>query len=820
VTRGIVRTRRALVNAPSERNRRDVHRTPKTCKYPYMLYLRWTQVLPVVVYSAKTYLGAASKTLDMFKLDHLEISGFKSFVDPVSIRFTGSLNSIVGPNGCGKSNVADAVTWVLGERSAKSLRAERMEDVIFNGSRSRKPLGMAEVTLTLHADSSIEQAQDGQLVIGRRIFRSGESTYLINGKVARLKEIKDLLMGTGLGIRAYSVIEQGKIDAILSGKPQERRRLLEEAAGITKYKQRKRIAEIKLEEAVANMERIDDIVSEVERLLRSLKRQANAARRYGDRRSEHDDLHRKVLLKRWSDIQSRLGDLEGQLTMTTSSEAEVAARLHRAEADLADQRGAVDDQAETFNRLREREAEIIATIEGKQEFIKGSRQVLREIAERLESGQGLARHRREEIERLEELEKSYQSIRDSTAFATQSAATALDHTKSVMNDVERAVAEAEESTGSLRGQLMTSVADVNGHRNELHRLQVESEKGRYRRTHLSEDLGRKKRDLATAREAAVEGTTQVAKLRNEAEAQQSSLDELALAAERLSSTAASLDERLDRVGREEAATRQRHQVLSELSRAHTDKRNSIQRLLEDAGQGDAEFLGDRLQIPQGWEQTLDLYLAELAEAVVLPADADALEVGRALNDGRGVTRLLIPMKSAVATEAIADSEVISGLAEALGLSGQLANALPSAYLVESAAAAVRLAREYPGIAFLSGDRLWAQSGFVHIQGEEAEPGALARDQEIERLRARLGEIEAESHATAIERIEVRRQLETAGAARTEADELLADCRRAVRDRSRAAADQRFCRRESTAAERCRSPSHQARGRLRCRSEGG
>jgi chromosome segregation protein len=354
----------------------------------------------------------------MFKLDHLEISGFKSFVDPVSVKFTGNMNSIVGPNGCGKSNVADAVTWVLGERSAKSLRAELMQDVIFNGSQSRKPLGMAEVTLTLQADSSIEQAEDGVLVIGRRVYRSGESTYMINGKTVRLKEIKDLLMGTGLGIRAYSVIEQGKIDAILSGKPQERRKLLEEAAGITKYKQRKNIAEIKLEEASSNLSRIDDIVSEVERSLRSLKRQANSARRYGERKARHDDLLQKVLLKRWSELLTRLGELEGRIGTDAASEAELTAELHRAEAELATQRGHVDTLAEDFSQVRDREAGLVALIEGKQEFIKGSRQLLSELSERVESGEGVAEHRRDEIKRLAEAREGFESLRLSTSSAT------------------------------------------------------------------------------------------------------------------------------------------------------------------------------------------------------------------------------------------------------------------------------------------------------------------------------------------------------------------------------------------------------------------
>ena len=224
----------------------------------------------------------------MLKLERLDVSGFKSFVDPVHVLFAGGITGIVGPNGCGKSNLSDAITWVLGEQSAKSMRGDTMEDVIFNGSEKRKPLGMGEVTLSFLADASFAGGalgEDGRVTISRRVFRTGESQYRLNGKTVRLKEIKDLLMDTGLGIRAYSVIEQGKIGLILSGKPQERRKLIEEAAGITRYKARKKIAELKLEEATANLLRLDDIVSEIERNLRSLKRQAGAARRFQERQA-------------------------------------------------------------------------------------------------------------------------------------------------------------------------------------------------------------------------------------------------------------------------------------------------------------------------------------------------------------------------------------------------------------------------------------------------------------------------------------------------------------------------------------------------------
>ena len=238
----------------------------------------------------------------MLKIERLRLSGFKSFVDSTTVEFAGGLTAIVGPNGCGKSNIADGVIWSLGERSAKSLRGGKMEDVIFAGSEGRKPLGMAEVTVEMATEPSFPGADDGRLSVSRQVFRSGESKYFVNGKVSRLKDIRSLLMDTGLGLRGYSMIEQGQIGMILSGKPQERRKLLEEAAGITRYKDRRRVAEIKLEEARANLARLDDILSEVARAMRSLKRQANAAKRYREAQDRRGELLRGVLLGRWSRV--------------------------------------------------------------------------------------------------------------------------------------------------------------------------------------------------------------------------------------------------------------------------------------------------------------------------------------------------------------------------------------------------------------------------------------------------------------------------------------------------------------------------------------
>src|SRR3954467_3941842 len=213
-------------------------------------------------------------------LQSLELFGFKSFADKTVLSFHEGITAIVGPNGCGKSNVLDAVRWVLGEQSAKSLRGGEMADVIFNGADTRKPLGFAEVSLTL-TDCAAELGTDWHDVrVTRRVYRDGNSEYFLNKTLCRLKDIQSLFADTGVARSAYSMMEQGKIDLILSSKPEDRRAVFEEAAGIMKYKTQKREALRKLEATEANLLRIGDIIKEVKRQIGSLQRQAGKARRY------------------------------------------------------------------------------------------------------------------------------------------------------------------------------------------------------------------------------------------------------------------------------------------------------------------------------------------------------------------------------------------------------------------------------------------------------------------------------------------------------------------------------------------------------------
>src|SRR5881398_2976562 len=271
-------------------------------------------------------------------LQSLELIGFKSFADKTAFNFHEGVTAIVGPNGCGKSNVLDAVRWVLGEQSAKSLRGDEMADVIFNGSETRKPIGFAEVSLTF-TDCAEELGIDWHDVrVTRRVYRDGNSEYLLNKTLCRLRDIQSLFADTGIARSAYSMMEQGKIDMILSSRPEDRRAVFEEAAGITKYKTQKREALRKLEATEANLLRIGDIIKEVKRQIGSLQRQAGKARRYQALHADLRVLETHYSKKQLTALEADFAHCRGDIEHLTKSEHATRAKIDRGENDLAEQR--------------------------------------------------------------------------------------------------------------------------------------------------------------------------------------------------------------------------------------------------------------------------------------------------------------------------------------------------------------------------------------------------------------------------------------------------------------------------------------------------
>ncbi|WP_047757803.1 chromosome segregation SMC family protein, partial [Geobacillus sp. ZGt-1] len=306
-------------------------------------------------------------------LKRLDVIGFKSFADRVSIEFVPGVTAVVGPNGSGKSNITDAIRWVLGEQSAKSLRGAKMEDVIFAGSESRKPLNVAEVTITLDNEDGFLPLEYQEVSVTRRVYRSGESEFFINRQPCRLKDIVDLFLDSGLGKEAFSIIGQGRVEEILSSKPEERRTIFEEAAGVLKYKLRKKKAEAKLAETQDNLHRVNDILHELEQQLEPLRMQASLAKEFLEKREELERFEVVLMVHDIEQLRGQWNELKEALDGHQRDEVALAAALQKMEAQieqLRDQMTAIDESIDGLQQVLLLASEELEKLEGRKEVLK------------------------------------------------------------------------------------------------------------------------------------------------------------------------------------------------------------------------------------------------------------------------------------------------------------------------------------------------------------------------------------------------------------------------------------------------------------------
>lgn len=311
------------------------------------------------------------------RLDKIILDGFKSFADRTEFNFNQQITAIVGPNGCGKSNVVDALKWVLGEQSTKSLRSGQMSDVIFSGSSARKPIGRAEVSLHFSQAAGLGLDAD-ELVITRRLYRSGDSEYLVNNKVSRLKDIREMFMDTGVGVKAYSIIEQGQIAQILTSSKLDRRSIFEEAAGVSKYKAQKKEALRRLENTEQNLLRLADIVGEVQKQLRSIKLQAGKARSYLQYNQRLKELRVSFSLAQYHQITTETGQKNSQADCLQNQLAEVAALVSHNDAKLSSLAAEIIEKESEINRCDNNLVSITARIEQLQQKIEFLRKTIQE----------------------------------------------------------------------------------------------------------------------------------------------------------------------------------------------------------------------------------------------------------------------------------------------------------------------------------------------------------------------------------------------------------------------------------------------------------
>ncbi|MDD5558690.1 chromosome segregation protein SMC [Candidatus Methylomirabilis sp.] len=704
------------------------------------------------------------------RLLRLTAFGFKTFAEKVEVAFEPGVTAIVGPNGCGKSNLSDAIRWALGEQSAKLLRGDRMDDLIFAGNSARKPLGMAEVSLIFTDNYGNIPTEFHEVTVTRRLYRSGESEYLLNHVPCRLRDITDLFLDTGLGSEPYALIEQGHVGDIISAKPSERRVLIEEAAGIMTYKVRKKSALVKLEAAEQNLLRVSDIIREVERQKNSLKRQATKAERY--RTYQDRALELKGFLK-FSELQQLGQQLSLLQDCTTAAQGEVdavQAAVVTVEAEQEAVRIRELEQEQVRAASQERLHELRSQLSRDEAELNHLRQMLNESALRKKERQDRSAHLQSRRVALAQQEAEAGAQEQLLASELQASRAQLDLKSSELHALEEMIAEMARALEAKRRRLVQDTAVLADRRNHLTGLR---ERQRLYGTQHDLAVERKARieqqdrDLVPLEEAqhavierAVEQLTLLQAERQEL-ARQTAEEETAREASK---------PQLDAIREESAKLRSRLTSLIELSQSFEGYVDGHRYLLQQKTQGETRLEGLRnslaelLEVPAQYERAIEALLGDALQGLVMQRPEDVKEAIRLLTErGQGrATFLLLPeaigdRRSAVRAQ---DGTAAARLREMLPSSGASVEGLAldlircaecdrplveallaDGVIVRELSDALALSASLPSpfaIATLTGEVVTSRG--IIAGGPGGGSGILPRRREIARLQGRVREL--------------------------------------------------------------------------------
>ncbi|HDK17000.1 MAG TPA: chromosome segregation protein SMC [Nitrospirae bacterium] len=406
------------------------------------------------------------------RIERIELIGFKSFSEKTAFNFHPGTTAVVGPNGCGKSNIVDAFKWVLGEQSAKSLRGDSMEDVIFSGCASKKPKGMAEVTLYISGISNGSSPDSGEISVTRRLYRSGESAYLMNKVPCRLKDIRNVFLDTGLELKTYSVLEQGRIDAILNSKPHERRFLIEEVAGVMKYNVRREEAVRKLEASLSNLQRLADIVAEVKRQINSIDRHAKRAERYKRLFDEAKNIELKVAVRDAAELDNELANFTSSEETLKSKETELSTDIHSSEAALEEKKLVFIEEEkvldELHNRLSRAERNFVEE-KGRITLLKSNCENLTGRLERLVARDNELTAAKEDTgARIQVLETRSQGINTELSETGK----VLDSRNEIFSSFENEIVDSEQNLEVKRKDVFNKADEISSLKNEISSLSL------------------------------------------------------------------------------------------------------------------------------------------------------------------------------------------------------------------------------------------------------------------------------------------------------------------------------------------------------------
>ncbi|MCR8921701.1 chromosome segregation protein SMC [Dasania sp. GY-MA-18] len=705
------------------------------------------------------------------RLKSIKLAGFKSFVDPTTVNFPSNLGCVVGPNGCGKSNIIDAVRWVMGESSAKNLRGENMTDVIFNGSVNRKPIGQASIELVFdNTDGTLggEYSRFAEIATKRRVTRDGQSDYFLNGTKCRRRDITDIFLGTGLGPRSYSIIEQGMISRLIESKPEELRVFIEEAAGISKYKERRRETENRMRRTMENLERLTDLRDEMERQLETLKRQAQAAERYAELKKEERVYTAQLQALQWKSLDSDVKEREQAIRDLEVKLEAVIAEQRAIDASIEKYRDAHTEAMDTFNEVQAR-------------FYTLGGEVTR-LEQSIKHQQDRSRQLRED---LQQTEQNYQQAQSHLQSDNQNMQRWAEELEQIEPELEMAQASEEETAETLQA----AEEAMQQWQQQWDEFNLEASQPRQRAEVQQSRIQQFEQVLSRMQE-------RVEKLEQEKQGLSAGPveEEIELLAEQQAELDLQLEEQQQRIAEQAEQINQQRDSNNESSSALDVARNKLQSLrgrqasleaLQQAAlgqQGGAinewlsknslagqARLAENIKVASGWETAVEAVLGEHLQAVCV----DGLDAVAALTEQLqkgSVTLLDGASASQHSGSAVADT--LASKVEG----PQAASLLAGVYVAEDLPAALALRSKLEAHeSVVTAEGLWLGPNWLRVaKDSDAQAGVLNRQQELETLNADIAGLEVKVEALEAEISTGREALKTAETLREQLQRELQD----------------------------------------------
>jgi chromosome segregation protein len=692
-------------------------------------------------------------------LKNLTVLGFKSFADKTSLDFQPGVTAIVGPNGCGKSNVSDAIRWVLGEQSAKALRGGEMADIIFNGTDGRKPIGMAEVSLTIggvddeHLSAAGVEVAYNEVTITRRVFRDGGSEYFINKTPCRLKDVQQLFMGTGVGRTSYSIMAQGNITQILSSKPEDRRMIFEEAAGITKFKSQKKEALRKLEYTDQNLLRVADLIREVKRQIGSLQRQAGKARRYKQLMQELQHLDTQLARHHFDVLQSEIKERQTAAEQFRVEIEEISENVLRREDEITQLRAQLSELEHEIGHAQKRGLELKGQTDRHESSIQFNEERLRELATQNTKALG-------DISQAEE--RHLAAGQELAALTERLAASeaALEQHRLALQSRQDALQTIEAELRRLQEQQRTAQSDAFAHaqhltraRNEINALDLQKQGNVVRLEKLSSEKIQLEEERAQLEVRLRESTAHVEAEQLDAQNQHGTVEQRQGRLREIQQELIRLTQELDGRLQQQAEQRSRLNVLEQLQSEHEGFSAGALAALKNAEQV-LGSLADKIRVPDQYITAIETALGHHLQLVIteqpesarnILADLSANKKGRA-----SIASLSLAGNSVPSTDAPTPHPAVLSFVEAdASVQPLLRNLLGRTLIVPDLDAAIAARRDH-GSAFdfvtLSGDMLSCHGVFTggYANGSGKTPASiLGRKNQIAELSSQLGAAQAQ-----------------------------------------------------------------------------